>query len=134
VPTPPSPSLTLPIPRPWNLEHFRLALQARRSRALLLEPAPLPQGCTALCVTTEAADLIIYDQALDSRRQLHAIGHQLAHLILGHQGRDDSQSLFPHLDPALTAKAPMIARYSETDESEADHFAALLIARANIIQ
>jgi hypothetical protein len=131
VPTPPSLSLTLPIPRPWNLEHFRLALQARRGRALLLEPAPLPQGCAALRVTTGAADLIIYDQALDSRLQLHAIGHQLAHLILGHQGQDDRRSLFPHLDPALTAAAPVIDVYSETDEREADHFASLLIARAN---
>jgi hypothetical protein len=103
VPTPPSLSLTLPIPRPWNLEQFRLALQACRGRALLLESAPLPQGCAALRVTTDAADLIIYDQAIDSRLQLHAIGHQLAHLNLGHQGQDDRRSLFQHLDPALTA-------------------------------
>jgi hypothetical protein len=134
VPTPPSPSLTLPIPRPWDLERFRLALQACRGRALLLEPAPLPHGCAALRVTTSAADLIIYDQALGSRRQLHAIGHQLAHLLLGHQSQDDRQSLFPHLDSALTAMAPLIVRYSRADEAEADQFAALLIARVSIIQ
>jgi Zn-dependent peptidase ImmA (M78 family) len=132
MPTPPSPGLTLPIPQPWDLEHFRAALEARQGRPLLFEAAPLPQGCAALRVTTDAADLIIYNQALDSRRQLHAIGHQLAHLLLGHQCQDDHQSLFPHLDPALTATAPPIVRYSEADESEADHFAALLIARANL--
>jgi hypothetical protein len=133
VPTPPSASLALPIPQPWNLEHFRAALEARRGRALLLEPAPLPRGCTVLRLTTEAADLIIYDLALDPRRQLHAIGHQLAHLLLGHQGRNDPQFLFPHLDPvALQAMAPAILRYAEADELEADTFASLLVARANL--
>jgi hypothetical protein len=133
VPTPPPLSLALPaIPRPWNLEHFRAALEASRGRALLFEPAPLPRGCTALRVTTGAADLIIYDQALNPRAQLHAIGHQLAHLLLGHQGRDERESLFPHLDPVLLATAPAILRYAETDEIEADTFASLLMAKANL--
>jgi hypothetical protein len=132
VPTPPSASLALPIPQPWNLEQFRAALEARRGRALLLEPATLPRGCAALRITTDAADLIIYDLAPDSRRQLHAIGHQLAHLLLGHQGRDDRQSLFPHLDPVLHATAPAISRYAEADEMEADTFASLIVARANL--
>ena len=131
VPTPPSLSLDLPIPRPWSLEHFRQALETRRGRTLLLEPAPLPHGCTALRMTTGTADLVIYDQTLDSQRQLHAIGHQLAHLLLGHQGRDDRHSLFPHLDPALSATAPLISRYAESDELEADTFALLLTARVN---
>lgn len=54
MPTPLPLSLAPPaIPRPWNLEHFRAALEARRGRALLFEPASLPRGCTALRVTTE---------------------------------------------------------------------------------
>jgi hypothetical protein len=133
VPTPLPLSLALPaIPRPWNLEHFRAALEARRGRALLFEPASLPRGCTALRVTTEAADLIIYDLALDPGRQLHAIGHQLAHLLLGHQGRDEREPLFPHLGPVLLATAPAILRYAETDELEADTFASLLVAKASL--
>src|SRR5690349_7610800 len=66
VPTPPPLSRTLPIPQPWDLEHFRAALEARQGRPLLFEAAPLPQGCAALRATTDAADLIIYNQALDS--------------------------------------------------------------------
>jgi hypothetical protein len=131
VPTPLSLSPGLPIPSPWNLEQFRSALQARRSRALLLEPAALPRGCAALRLTTDTADLIVYDQALDPQRQLHAIGHQLGHLLLGHHGRDDRQSLFAHVDPALTATAPLVSRYAETDELDADTFAALLVAKIN---
>jgi hypothetical protein len=77
--------------------------------------------------------LIIYDQAIDPLRQLHAIGHQLGHLLLGHQGRDNLQSLFQHLDPALAGTAPVISRYAETDELEADNFASMLVARANAI-
>jgi len=81
VPTPPSLSLAVPIPRPWNLEQFRAALESHRGRTLLLQPASLPHGWGALRVTTAGADMIVYDQAIDSQRQLRAIGHQLAQLF-----------------------------------------------------
>ena len=131
VPTPPS-RLSLPIPRPWDLEQFRAALERHRSRTLLLQPASLPRGCAAaVCITTATADVIVYDQALGSQRQLHAIGHQLGHLVLGHQGRADRRSLFPHLDPALIVTSPLVSRYDEADELEADNFASLFVAGAD---
>jgi hypothetical protein len=133
VPTPPSLSLAVPIPHPWNLEQFRAALESHRGRTLLLQPAALPHGWAAVRVTTAGADSIVYDQAIDPQRQLHAIGHQLGHLLLGHQGRDDRPSLFPHLDPALAATAPVISRYAKADELEADTFASMLVASANAI-
>src|SRR5260370_11362272 len=128
VPTPPPRSLSVPIPHPWNLEQFRAALERHRGRTLLLEQASLPQGRVALCMTTAAADLIVYDHHVDSQRQLHAIRHQLGPLLLCHHGSDDRQ---PHLDPALIPTAPLISRYDETDELAADNFASLLVARAN---
>jgi hypothetical protein len=131
VPTPLSLSPGLPIPSPWNLEQFRSALQARRGRGVLLEPAAIPRGWAALRMTNDTADLIVYDHALDPQRQLHAIGHQLGHLLLGHHGHDDRQSLFAHLDPTLSATAPPVSRYAETDELDADTFAALLAAKIN---
>jgi hypothetical protein len=75
------------------------------------------------------ADLIVYDQAADLERRVHAIGHQFGHMLLGHQARHDGQHpLFPNLEPALTSRALTISRYAQADELEADDFASLVVA------
>ena len=131
MPTPPSPFyLDLP-PRPWSLEELRVAVERHRGRTLVLEPAPLSHGGSAIWVATHGADLIVYSQAADLARRIRAIGHQLGHMLLGHQARHDGQQpLFQHLDPALTSLAFTISRYAQADEREADDFASLLVANS----
>ena len=115
------------IPHPFSLEQFRLAVERRTGRRLVLEPAPL---AGAAWVETADTDLIIYDQAADADQQLRAIGHEVAHLLLGHQAHE-RPSPFAHLDPATVAETVTVHGYSQADEREADDFAFLLLSAAS---
>ena len=83
------------VPRPWNLDQFILAVAQRTGRHLTLEPAPLDGAAR---ISTGDTDLIIYDQAAGPDQQLIAIGHEIAHLLLGHRPREHPTP-FTHLNP-----------------------------------
>jgi hypothetical protein len=129
---------SLPIPRPFDVDAFRAALETRRNRRLVLTAATLPPGCTGLWAASRSADYIFYGRDAAPADQLRAIGHELGHMTLGHHGTQISASefarlLFPHLDPhkaaAALALVPVTAHYSETEEAEAETFASLLLER-----
>jgi hypothetical protein len=115
------------VPHPFSLEQFRIAVERRTGRRLVLEPAPL---AGAMWIRTRDTDLIIYDQAADADQQLQLIGHEVAHLLLGHQAHE-RPSPFTHLDPAAVAETVTIHGYSQADEREADDFARLLLSAAS---
>lgn len=129
---------SLPIPHPFDADAFRAALETRRNRRLVLTAAPLPPGCTGLWAASQSADYIFYGQHATPAEQLRVISHEIGHMTLGHRGTRVSASefarlLFPHLDPRKVASAlalvPIVARYSETEEDEAETFASLLLER-----
>jgi hypothetical protein len=115
------------VPHLFSLERFRLAIERRSGRRLVLEPAPL---AGAMWIRTRDTDLIIYDQAADADQQLQAIGHEVAHLLLGHQALE-RPSPFAHLDPAAVAETVTFHGYSQADEQEAHDFALLLLSTAS---
>jgi hypothetical protein len=84
----------------------------------------------AMLSSTRDTDLIIYDQAADADEQLQLIGHEVAHLLLGHQPYE-RPSPFTHLDPATVAETVTFHGYSQADEREADDFARLLVSAAS---
>jgi hypothetical protein len=129
---------SLPIPRPFDVDVFRAALETRRSRRLVLTAASLPPGCTGLWAASQSVDYIFYRRGTTPAEQLRAISHEIGHMTLGHRGTQVSASefarlLFPHLNPhkvaAALALVPVVARYSESEEAEAETFASLLIER-----
>jgi hypothetical protein len=115
------------VPHPFSLEQFRLAVEPRTGRRLILEPAPLTG---AMLISTRNIDLIIYDQAADADEQVQLIGHEVAHLLLGHQPRE-RPSPFARLDPAAVAETVTFHGYSQADEQEAEDFARLLVFTAS---
>jgi hypothetical protein len=116
------------IPHPFSLEQFRLAIERRTGRHLVLEPAPLDG---AALIRTPDTDLIIYDEAADPDHQLRAIGHEVAHLLLGHRPHR-LPSPYTHLDPATAAAETVTWHgYSQADEQEAADFATLLLSAAS---
>ena len=130
---PPVPLFQDVIPCPWSLAELRDNVERHRNRPLTLTAVPLPRGSSGLWISTATADLIIYSQAASPAQQLCAIGHQVAHLLLGHQAvpsASASPALFPHLDPALVATVLTTWRFAPVDEMAADEFAALVAARA----
>jgi hypothetical protein len=122
--------LDLP-PRPWSLEDLSAAVERHRGRRLIVEPAPLSITGSAIWIATDAADLIVYDQAADPAQRLRAIGHQFGHMLLDHQpSQDGQQLLLPHSESAQPDLAFTISRYRQADELQAGAFASLLAADA----
>jgi hypothetical protein len=129
---------SLPVPRPFDVDAFRAALETQRNRRLVLIAATLPPDCTGLWAASRSADYIFYERDAAPAEQLRAISHEIGHMTLDHHGTQISASqfarlLFPHLDPhkaaAALALVPVTALYSETEEAEAETFASLLLER-----
>jgi IrrE N-terminal-like domain len=135
--------MRLPIPRPFDLERFRVALGRHRERPLRFIPARTTAktaartagaagGPDGLWVATANADHIFYDQDATPLRQLHIIAREIGHMVLEHQGAPASTSeiarlLLPSLDPALIIATLGRTSYTLAEEQEADLFAALLL-------
>jgi hypothetical protein len=118
---------SLLIPRPWNLEVFRASLEDQRNRLLILTAVP---GSASLWIATANADYIFYENDTTASRQLHLIGHQVAHILFGHEGTsvrgNVARALFPDLDPDIVAAALTLSAYTSAEEQAADVFASLL--------
>ena len=120
----------LPIPRPFDLERFRLALARQRGRALRLIPA---DGATdGLWIATATTDCIYYPQDANQLRQLHVIARELGHMLLEHHGAPAATSqiarlVLPSIDPALVISTLGGVVYSPAQQREADQFAYLLL-------
>jgi hypothetical protein len=119
----------LPIPRPFDLERFRVALGRRRRRPLLLTPVRGASG--GLWLATLYEDHVFYPAGADTLRQLHVIAREIGHMVLGHAGGSVAPSeiarlLLPSVDPALLLST-VRTTYSAADEHEAETFAVLLL-------
>jgi hypothetical protein len=121
---------SLLIPRPWNPELFRASLERQRDRPLSLTSVPLVPGPSSLWIATASADYIFYEKDTAPGRQVHLIGHQVAHMIFRHEGTPvrgiAARALFPDLDPDLVGAALKLSAYTTADEQAADIFASLL--------
>jgi hypothetical protein len=119
----------LPIPRPFDLERFRIALGRRRGRPLLLTPVRGASG--GLWLATMYEDHIFYPGDVAMLEQLRVIAREIGHMVLGHCGGPAATSeiarlLLPSVDPRLLISTVRPC-YSAADEQEADTFAALLL-------
>jgi hypothetical protein len=86
---------------PVELAEFEVNVARHRGRRLVLVAESLPLSVSGLWISTDIADLIVYSQTASPLQQVRAIGHQVAHLLLGHQATASSaasQALLPHLD------------------------------------
>jgi hypothetical protein len=122
---------TLPMPRPFDLERFRLGLAGHRGRMLRFVAAPGRDGI-GLWITTADEDHIFYPRDTTPLAQLHVIAREIGHMVLEHQGAPAATSeiarlLLPSLDPGLVVSTLGRVRYAAADEQEAEIFAALLL-------
>jgi hypothetical protein len=126
---------SLVVPRPFSLDAFRMSLEGKRHRPLVLSAATMPPACTGLWISTERADYIFYEQDATPDDQLRIILHEVGHMVLNHRGIPftgrDVALLFLYLDPDMVtaALAGSASRtvYSETEEMEADTFTTLFL-------
>jgi hypothetical protein len=122
------------IPAPWSAEELVHRVALSRQRPIHLLPYPLSTGDpTGYWVSIPAADFIIVpDSASDARRDA-IIGHELAHIVLGHDPQPTNQldglaALAPNSSPDLVARFLPRHGYQADIEQEAETLATRLIA------
>jgi hypothetical protein len=126
---------TMPIPRPFDLEMFRLGLGRQRGRALRFVAAPgvgARRDLLGVWLATDRADHIFYPQDATPLGQLRVLAREIGHMVLAHEGGPAATSeiarlLLPSFDPALVLSTLGRTRYCEADEEEAEIFAVLLL-------
>jgi hypothetical protein len=121
---------TLPIPRPFDLERFRLGLGRRRGRMLRLVPAPGPAG--GLWIATADEDHVYYPRDAAPSAQLYTVAREIGHMLFEHDGGPAATSeiarlLLPALEPELVVSTLRSTGYSAHDTEEAELFAVLLL-------
>ncbi|MBQ1022739.1 hypothetical protein KBX71_33375 [Micromonospora sp. D93] len=87
-----------------------------------------------MCVPTGDFDAIFFEQDTSPLHQLLIIGHELGHLLAGHQATevldaDASRLLLPDLDPQLVQRSLGRSNYAADEEREAEMIGSLLLRR-----
>jgi len=108
----------------------------RQGKPIHLVPESLPpQSPCGLAVRTARFDAIIYEERTSPLHQEHIIGHELGHILCGHDSvpvidSDASRLLLPDLDPALVQAVLGRTNYTEAQEREAEMIASLIMRRS----
>ncbi len=123
------------------MEEFFTSLERVRGRRIIRRPLPVnaPVGLCGLWLAREHDDVIVHRLSSDPTQERHVIGHEVAHMLLGH-GHPASPTqvaqMLMGVDAAGVLKASgfKTARwtnaYARRDEYEAEFFATLIMTRA----
>ena len=122
------------IPQPWSAEEFIGQLSRSRQRPIHLLTYPLSTGDpTGFWLFTTAVDYIVVPDSATGARRDAIIGHEIAHIVLGHDPQPVNQldglaALAPSSSPELVARFLPRHGYQAGIEQEAETLATRLIA------
>ncbi|MEV4824524.1 hypothetical protein [Micromonospora sp. NPDC049274] len=125
----------LEVPEPFDIQRLCEILGERRGRPIHLVPIKLPAHTVCgMCVPTGDFDAIFFEQDTSPLHQQLIIGHELGHLLAGHQATevldaDASRLLLPDLDPELVQRSLGRSNYAAAEEREAEMIGSLLLQR-----
>ena len=125
------------LPQPWSAEELLRRIAARRARPIHLFSCPLSgDDPTGFWLTTSRADYIVIPDTATGARRDAIIGHELAHILLGHTPLPLADgallsALVPDSPPELVARFLPRQGYSDDVEREAEQFATLLITHVH---
>ncbi|WBB81250.1 hypothetical protein O7606_07700 [Micromonospora sp. WMMD882] len=126
----------LEVPEPFEIRKLCDVLGERRGRPIHLVPITLTtHSVCGMFVPTGEFDAIFFEQDTSPLHQLLIIGHELGHLIAGHQATEildenASRLLLPDLDPQLVRRSLGRSNYAAAEEREAEMIGSLLLRRA----
>ncbi|AEV84171.1 hypothetical protein ACWT_3148 [Actinoplanes sp. SE50] len=124
----------LEIPYPFDMALLCQRIGGHRGRPIHLIAMPMPPGGpSGVWISARDYDAIFYEADTGRPHQDHIIGHELGHLLCGHErgvGDDLARMLLPDLDPALVRRVLQRTGYSAIDEREAEMVASLLLRAA----
>jgi hypothetical protein len=98
----------LEVPANFSFRCLKSSLEARRSRWLkTIQATTGSSSRTTMWIAGESSDCIVYPRSDSPVRDLELILHQIAHMLLGHRGKQLSDPtlamlLFPEVDETLT--------------------------------
>ncbi|SCF29264.1 protein of unknown function [Micromonospora purpureochromogenes] len=125
----------LKVPEPFDIRALCQVLGQRRGRPIHLVPIKLPaRTVCGMFVPTGDFDAIFFEQNTSPLHQMLIIGHELGHLIAGHQTTEvldpeASRMLLPDLDPQLVQRSLGRSNYAAAEEREAEMIGSLLLRR-----
>ncbi|MFK0194930.1 hypothetical protein [Kitasatospora sp. NPDC090308] len=123
----------LSLPDPFTVDGFRVLLESRRGRPIVLEPLPvlgtdMPCG---LWIALPSIDVVYYEELTSpAHRDLIKL-HELGHVLCDHSGTLDLSrltTLLPDLTPEVISDVMGAGRtsYETAEEQEAEMIALLL--------
>lgn len=129
--------VTALLPAPWDIDVFVARLAEHRGRPIALVPwtfEGVQASTSGMFLPSAQTDYVFYDAAASPARREQIIGHELGHLLLGHnpqlQDAPDGllQALAPDLSPALARRVLALARtgYDDAHEAAAELFGTSL--------
>ena len=124
----------LDIPRPFDLGRFLAQVSRRRNRMIFLHPFTSGPGTPCgLWLGTASADHIFHEAGTTPLHRTHIAMHEIAHMLLGHDGKGGERGLgrllAPDLDPAQVSLILGRSAYSTAEEQEAETAASLILGR-----
>ena len=125
----------LDIPQPFDFDEFLAMVETRRGKKIHLHPFRSGQGLPCgLWIGTDSADHVFHEEGTSGWHQMQIIMHELAHMLLGHEGTGawDSMArlLAPDVSPTLVRLVLGRAAYDTIEERQAEILASLILARA----
>jgi len=125
----------LDFPQPFDLAEFVDLLGRRRGRPLRLFPVAFAPGRTCgRWIATAEADYVCYETGTTPFHATAIALHEIAHLLLGHQGlttwQEVAQWLTPDPDPAPARIVIGRCDYTRPEERDAEMLATLMLERA----
>lgn len=112
---------------PFDLRSFTDSVQRMRGRPIFVQSFRKGPGSAPRCgflIIGDDYDAIFYPQTGNRRLELHTILHEIAHLLLDHEGIE--------LDLTRADFVGINAQISATAEAEAEALASLILAGASL--
>ncbi|QUH03894.1 hypothetical protein HUO13_26515 [Saccharopolyspora erythraea] len=126
----------LGIPRRFRMEHLRGALERRLGKPIFFGVVDLPASApSGLVLTTGEAILVVADAQLRTSHRWHVWLHELMHLVWGHVGTPEPDSMgalrtmFPTLPDDVLEQVLSRTTCEHGHEIEAEMLAALCHVR-----
>ncbi len=125
----------LKLPQVASVRDLRHEVTRRTGRTVHIEAAEtVPGRRCGVTYVTRSAFHIFFDPRTSRAHQDHVIGHEMAHLFLGHHERGPSpeveaKDIAPLLDPDMVEMMLGRSSYEETEEHDAELLASYLSGR-----
>lgn len=119
-----------------DVEEVSAAVSERRGRRIRLAPVPIAQpGLCGVWMATATEDWVFYAENTTAYHRRHIILHEFGHMLYDHQGVgsgyvDLARALAPDVDPRTIERVLGRDAYTDTQEREAELFAAIAMRRS----